>query len=204
MLFPLLLAFTVVPAVEIALFLSIGSRIGLPATLAVILFTGIAGASLARSQGFRVLQDTQRALQEGRMPTDELIEGGLVLFGGALLLTPGFLTDLLGLACLIPGTRKAGAVLLRRGFARKLQTQQDGSFHVKGWDVHVGGVQPGPAASAGDSPSQTAADSDIYDSASARRRAPRTIDASFDVVEDPGSTPEAEDVVTDRMEQPES
>jgi len=203
MLFPLLvLAFTLVPAIEIALFIRIGGSIGAAATLAVVLFTGIAGASLARSQGFRVLQDSQKALQEGRVPTDELLEGGLVLFGGALLLTPGFLTDFLGLACLLPGTRKIGAALLKRLLGRRLKTQQDGTFEVKGWSVNVGGVQPG-AASQSKEPSSSA--SEIMDrgrTPSARGTAPRTIDATFDVLDEEQIS--EEDAVTDRMQSPDS
>ena len=84
----LLILFTVVPAVEIGLFVRIGGQIGAAATIAVVLFTGVAGAALARSQGTRVLRQIQEALGRGQMPTDELVEGALVLFGGALLLTP--------------------------------------------------------------------------------------------------------------------
>ncbi|MBN92480.1 MAG: membrane protein FxsA [Deltaproteobacteria bacterium] len=203
MLFPLLvLAFTLVPAIEIALFIRIGGSIGAAATLAVVLFTGIAGASLARSQGFRVLQDSQKALQEGRVPTDELLEGGLVLFGGALLLTPGFLTDLLGLACLLPLTRKAGAALLKRWLGHRLQAQGDGRFQMKGWSVNVGGVRPGPAAS---NYAPSTAEGDIADpprTPSSRRSAPQTIDATFDVLDD--NSADDEEAVTDRIERPEA
>ncbi len=144
--FVLLIAFTVVPALEIGLFVQIGGQIGAAATIAVVLFTGVAGAALARSQGTRVLRDVQQSLASGQMPQDEIIEGALVVFGGALLLTPGFLTDLSGLLCLLPPTRRLLALGLKRWAATRIQTVGAGRFNAAGFSVRTGPVRPGPAA----------------------------------------------------------
>jgi len=103
----LLILFIGIPLIELILFLQIGSRIGLPATIATVVLTGIIGASLTKSQGLQVLSKYQKALAEGRMPHAEVIEGLMVLVAGAVLLTPGFLTDAIGFALLIPPVRAA-------------------------------------------------------------------------------------------------
>ncbi len=173
----LLVLFTVIPAVEIGLFVEIGGRIGALATFAVVLFTGVAGASLARSQGMRVVTEVQGALTGGKMPTDELLEGAFVLFGGALLLTPGFLTDFLGLACLLPPTRKAMAVVAKRWAARRIDVVGQGRFDVGGFNVRTGPVRPGPAAQ------QTHIDLSGQQTPTAEG-GPRTIDADFEPLDD--------------------
>jgi UPF0716 protein FxsA len=173
----LVVLFTVIPAIEIGLFVTIGGQIGAFATVAVVLFTGIAGAALARSQGTRVLRDVQESLARGEMPTDELVEGALVLFGGALLLTPGFLTDFLGVTCLLPPTRKALAAVLKAQAVKRVQVVGEGRFDAGGFRVRTGPVRPGPAAQARNidlsgSTTPTAAGG------------PRTIDADFEVLDD--------------------
>lgn len=173
----LLVLFTVVPAVEIALFVEIGGRIGALSTFAVVLFTGVAGAALARSQGLRVVTEVQAALSGGKMPTDELLEGAFVLFGGALLLTPGFLTDFVGVACLLPPSRKAMAVLARSWAARRISVVGQGRFDVGGFNVRTGPVRPGPAAQ----------DKHIDLSGEKTPTAPggpRTIDADFEPIDE--------------------
>jgi UPF0716 protein FxsA len=141
----LLLLFTVIPAIEIALFVVLGGEIGPLSTFAVVIFTGVAGASLARMQGFAVLMQMQNSLATGRMPTEELIEGAIVLFGGALLLTPGFLTDFFGLSCLVPLSRRGYAVLLKRWAAGRIEQVGPGRANVGGFRFWAGGVQPGSA-----------------------------------------------------------
>ena len=141
----LLLLFTVIPAVEIALFVVVGGEIGPLSTFAVVIFTGVAGASLARMQGFAVLLQMQNSLAAGRMPTEELVEGAVVLFGGALLLTPGFLTDLFGLSCLVPLSRKGYATLIKRWSASRIERVGPGRANVGGFRFWAGGVQPGAA-----------------------------------------------------------
>ena len=101
----LLILFTLVPILEIYVLLEVGALIGTMATVALIFLTGIAGAYLARVQGFALITSIQNELNQGRIPRGELVDGAMVLVGGVLLLTPGFCTDLLGFSLLIPLTR---------------------------------------------------------------------------------------------------
>ncbi|MFG1707344.1 FxsA family protein [Nonomuraea sp. M3C6] len=101
----LFLAFLVVPVLEIWLLIQVGSVIGGPATVALLIADSLLGAWLVRREGRRAWRAIQEALQSGRMPDRELADGGLVLVGGALLLTPGFLTDVFGFLCILPFTR---------------------------------------------------------------------------------------------------
>lgn len=102
----LLLLFTTVPLVELALLLWIGARIGVLATVGLILLTGVLGAALARHQGLATWDRFQRALAAGRLPARELVEGLLILVAGAVLLTPGVLTDAAGFLLLVPPVRR--------------------------------------------------------------------------------------------------
>jgi UPF0716 protein FxsA len=101
----LLALFILVPLVELYLFLIIGSRIGLHTTLAIIVFTGILGAALTKAQGARALAKFRLASAEGSLPHQEVLDGLLILLAGAVLLTPGFLTDAVGFALLVPPVR---------------------------------------------------------------------------------------------------
>lgn len=101
----LLLLFIVVPLIELALLLRLGEAVGLLPTIGLVIVTGVAGAALARSQGVRVLFRIRQEMGAGRMPVSELMDGLLIFVAGALLLTPGLLTDIVGLAVLIPGPR---------------------------------------------------------------------------------------------------
>ena len=102
----LALLFVVVPVVELMLLIRLGQVIGLWPTLGVVVFTGIAGAALARAEGMRTVIAFQRELAQGRLPGQAMMDGASVLLGGAFLLTPGILTDLLGLALLLPPSRR--------------------------------------------------------------------------------------------------
>ena len=102
----LLLAFIAVPMIEIALFIQVGGIIGIWWTLLIVLATAIAGSYLVRSQGSRELANLQRAFNELNDPTEPLANGAMILFAGALLLTPGFFTDVVGLSLLVPGVRR--------------------------------------------------------------------------------------------------
>ena len=117
----LFLCFTLVPAFEIYLFIKVAGAIGTLQTIAMIIFTGLFGAYLARREGFAVLRRVQSQLQAGHLPADELIDGVMVLVGGALLLTPGFLTDVLGFALVVPPSRAVLKGLLRKYLRHKLQ-----------------------------------------------------------------------------------
>lgn len=111
---PLFLAFLAVPLIEIALFVQVGGWIGLWPTLAIVIATAIAGSVMVRSQGSRALADLRRAFDTLGDPTLPLAEGATILFAGALLLTPGFFTDTLGLALLLPPVRRAALRALAR------------------------------------------------------------------------------------------
>lgn len=101
----LLILFTVVPLIELALLIKLGNLIGLWPTILIVIATGVLGAALARSQGTRTVGAIRAELAQGRAPTESLINGLLILAGGVVLLTPGLLTDLLGFSLLIPLTR---------------------------------------------------------------------------------------------------
>ena len=103
----LFLLFLIVPLIEIALFVQIGGAIGLPWTLAIVILTAILGTVLVRSQGAAVLSQLQSSMNDLRDPTEPLAHGAMILFSGALLLTPGFFTDAVGLALMVPGIRGA-------------------------------------------------------------------------------------------------
>ena len=123
MLGKLLLAFTIVPVVEIALFIEIGSRIGTFPTLLIIVGTAIVGAALVHHEGLKTWWRIQEKLLSGRMPEEELFDGVLILCAGALLLAPGFFTDVLGVFLLIPLTRRMVKQWLRRHFRQRLRSQ---------------------------------------------------------------------------------
>ncbi len=103
---PLLVIFILVPLLEIYLLLKVGGLIGVMPTLLVIVVTAIAGTWLLRQQGRATLRRYQNTVSQGKLPAQEMIEGFALLFGGALLLTPGFFTDFIGLLCLLPITRQ--------------------------------------------------------------------------------------------------
>jgi UPF0716 protein FxsA len=95
-----------VPFIEITLLMQVGSIIGVFPTIFMVVFTAVLGAWMLRRQGFATWQRFQTNLQQGQIPAYEMIEGPILLVGGALLLTPGFFTDILGFACLIPSLRR--------------------------------------------------------------------------------------------------
>jgi len=103
----LLLAFIAVPLVEIGLFIQVGGLIGMWPTLAIVLITAVLGSWLVRSQGAREINNLKSSFSELRDPTEPLANGAMILFSGALLLTPGFFTDIVGFALLLPPVRAA-------------------------------------------------------------------------------------------------
>src|ERR687889_2873697 len=119
---PLLLVvlFIVVPIAELAVLIQIGQLIGVWWTIALLVADAILGSLLARSQGRTVWRRFNEALRAGRPPAREVMDGALVLFGGALLLTPGFLSDILGVFLLLPPTRALVRALLVRRFSGRM------------------------------------------------------------------------------------
>ena len=110
----LVLLFIVVPLAELWVILQVGSAIGAPATIALLVADSILGSWLLRRSGRRAWARFTTALGSGTVPTNEVADGAMILFGGALMLTPGFLTDILGLLLLLPPTRALLRPLLLR------------------------------------------------------------------------------------------
>jgi UPF0716 protein FxsA len=123
MLAKLLLVFLAVPLVEIMLFIEIGSRIGTWMTLLIVVLTAMLGASRAHREGLKTWWRLQEKLSQGHLPNEELLDGALVLLAGALLLTPGFLTDTLGILLLYTKTRQVIKRWLRRRLTRRWRMQ---------------------------------------------------------------------------------
>lgn len=130
MLFRLMLLFTLVPLVELSLLIELGRRIGLGATIAIVIITGILGAYLAKYEGFRIIFRIRRELSAGRLPTEELLDGVIILSGGLLLLTPGLITDAIGFLALIPLTRSHIKRYLKRKFKQKIDSKQIHTFYT--------------------------------------------------------------------------
>ncbi len=119
----LILLFTLVPILELALLIKIGGYIGIISTIILVALTGILGVTLARNQGYLVINKIKNSLSQGKMPASDLIEGLLILIGGVLLLTPGILTDITGFTLIIPHSRKIIARLVRKRFQIYLRRQ---------------------------------------------------------------------------------
>ncbi len=100
------LAFLIIPFVEIYLLLQVGGLVGVFPTITLVVLTAIIGANLLRQQGLATWQRFQENLAKGQIPAYEMVEGPILLVGGALLLTPGFFTDIIGFTCLIPPVRR--------------------------------------------------------------------------------------------------
>jgi UPF0716 protein FxsA len=145
----LLLAFTVVPFLELYLLLAIGREVGFLPTVAMVLVTGVVGASLAKREGARVMRSWRESVARGQVPEDGILSGALVLVGGALLVAPGVFTDVVGLLLLIPPTRRFVASRLRRALERRMR---DGTLRVTPFGpggFHASGPFPGGGPFAG-------------------------------------------------------
>lgn len=132
----LLLLFIVVPLLELYLLLFVGSQIGFWPTVGIVLVTGTLGAALAKREGLRVWHSYREALSQGRLPDEGIVGGLLVLLGGALLVTPGMLTDVAGFLLLLPPTRRFVADRIRAVISKKLN---DGVMQVMSAGPGMGG-----------------------------------------------------------------
>jgi UPF0716 protein FxsA len=112
----LVVLFIVVPLLELYVIVQVAGSLGVLPTLALLLAVSVAGSWLVRREGLGILQRTREMLRQGELPTNEILNGLLVLLAGALLLTPGFVTDAVGLLLLFPPTRSAVRGTLRRRF----------------------------------------------------------------------------------------
>jgi UPF0716 protein FxsA len=124
----LVVIFVAVPIIELFVILQVGEAIGVLPTIALLVVDSVLGSVLMRSQGRAAWARFNAALAERRVPAREVIDGVLIVFGGALLLTPGFVTDLLGLSLLLPPTRALlRGVIVRRVLPRMLVTTVGGA-----------------------------------------------------------------------------
>ena len=164
--FPILLfLFIVVPIVEIALFIQVGGFLGLWPTVGLVLVTAVVGASLVRSQGIATLMSVQSRLQKGELPAQQIVEGVMLAVSGVLLLTPGFMTDAMGMAVLLPGPR---AWLAKQLMSRvKVQSMSSGAGFSAGFGPGQGfdqhdpfGQQGGPFGPTGQGRDQ---EGDVFD-----------------------------------------
>jgi UPF0716 protein FxsA len=123
----LILLFIIVPFVELFLLIEIGQLVGTWPTIGLVIFTGVAGAYLARHQGLQVLRRLQSDIQTGGAPAEAIFDGVFVLVAALLLMTPGVLTDLMGLLCLFPPTRR---LIKRFIWSRLERTLRNGQLFV--------------------------------------------------------------------------
>jgi UPF0716 protein FxsA len=136
----LLLAFLLIPLAELYLLLRIADYTGVWTTIGLVIFTGVLGSFLARREGRKVWRRFRESMAEGRMPTEEIQDGLMVVFAAALLLTPGVITDTVGLIMLIP----AGRHFLRKRFvAPMISGMQVRWVHVQGGVAGRGDVVDG-------------------------------------------------------------
>jgi UPF0716 protein FxsA len=111
--------FLVVPIAELAVIIAVAGEIGVGNTIVALIVISVVGAWLAKHEGIGVVQRVQTSLQAGRMPAREVVDGALILLAGALMLTPGFITDLLALVLLLPPTRAGVRTVVLRALRRR-------------------------------------------------------------------------------------
>jgi UPF0716 protein FxsA len=136
----LVVLFILLPIAEIYVIVKVGDAIGILPTLALLILDGFVGAALARSQGRTAWERFNRALAEGRVPARETFDGAMIILGGALLLTPGFITDVVGFVLLIPPTR----ALVRGLIARLARRRVAFPWRVATPPPRSGGYRTGP------------------------------------------------------------
>lgn len=132
MFFYLILLFTLVPVGELVLLLRVGEHIGVGNTVFLVVLTGVIGAALAKMQGLLTMQRIQNNLGRGVMPAEEMFDGAMILCGGVLLLTPGFVTDILGLSFLIPFTRSLYKKIIKKHIQKKFDRGDVITIHHRG------------------------------------------------------------------------
>ena len=125
MLLKLFLAFTLIPLVEIYLLIKLGQNFGAITSILLVIFTGILGAYLARMEGLRTLFRIQETMREGRMPGEELLDALLIAIAGLVLITPGFITDVVGFLLLFPFTRMLAKNWLKERMIAKSKFRDD-------------------------------------------------------------------------------
>jgi UPF0716 protein FxsA len=135
MLLPLVLLFIVVPIAELAVVIQVGQAIGVWWTVAILVLDSILGSVLMRAQGRTTWRRFNDAIAAGKVPAREVLDGALVIFGGLLLLTPGFITDFLGLLLLIPPTRALVRAVLARRLTHRMVASMSGPPVARSDDI---------------------------------------------------------------------
>jgi len=127
--FLLFIIFIIIPVVEITVLIEVGEQLGAFPTVALVILTAAVGASLVRSQGLQTLMNAQSKMQQGQQPGQEVIEGVMLAIAGIMLVTPGFVTDFLGLVLLLPISRQFFASKLLERIIIKNMAQQGQPFN---------------------------------------------------------------------------
>lgn len=166
----LLIAFIGIPILEIAIFIEVGSRIGVFPTIALTIATAVAGTLLLRMQGMATMSRARAQMDRGEMPREELFDGLCLLLAGMCLLTPGFFTDALGLLLFVPAVRH----LLRRMIAARIAHSGHTRIVIDGEEIRPGG-RPSPGHTPG------------------RSQGGPIIDAEFTEVDETASDPDPTD-----------
>ncbi len=130
--FHLFLLFAVIPMIELSLLIKVGSHIGLFNTIAIVILTAVVGAYMVKMEGLGVMYRIQKSMQEGIFPEDELINGMMILVAGALLLTPGFFTDVIGFLMVFPFTRNRIRIFAMKYIKSKMPP---GDIEITDFDV---------------------------------------------------------------------
>lgn len=125
----LLLLFILVPIIEIGVFIQVGDLLGLGLTLLIVFITAIIGVNLLKRQGLRAWADIQNSMAQGRVPALEMASAAQLLFAGGLLLTPGFVTDAVGFALMVPAMRIVLARYLMNHWTKKASVVSSSSFY---------------------------------------------------------------------------
>ena len=121
--------FIIIPIIEISVLMQVGAIFGIWPTIAIVIFTAWLGAKYVRQQGLATLNSVQTKMAQGQMPSDEIVTGLMLLVAGVLLVTPGFVTDFLGLSLLIPGVRHAIVGSVKSHITTNSASQQSFQFH---------------------------------------------------------------------------
>ncbi|MCY4631714.1 MAG: FxsA family protein [bacterium] len=171
----LLLLLLGIPTAEIFFIIRVARDLGIPETIGLLVAVSIVGAWLVRRSGLGVMRQIQERLARGEIPGKELVDGLLILVGGLLMLTPGFLTDAVGLLLLVPPTRLALRALLVRRYSKRIR--------IAGWTARPGGFGFGGFGRGGAGGSETGPDrGDVRDV-----REPRALPKGRKRREKPGS-----------------
>ncbi|MCK4836909.1 MAG: FxsA family protein [Candidatus Aminicenantes bacterium] len=133
----LLLIFVFVPLVELYVLIKLGKYLGTETTILIVILTGILGAAFARSQGAGIISKIRNSLNQGKIPGQEMIEGILILTGGIMLITPGFITDLVGFSLILPFSRAFYSNIALSYLEKKIKTGYWKKYDFNVYDTDI-------------------------------------------------------------------